>query len=106
MQHQLCLHLGAAGLWSKRAAVKQRVHLLLAAFLVAAVSGLVLWSPWMQRQPEEPVYRGHHLSYWLTNASLDSVLRSSAPKWNARERPEPPYLVNEAHLTRFNPRSA
>jgi HEAT repeat protein len=39
--------------------------------LVAVAGGLLLWSPWV---PQEPVYDGHKISYWLTNWKIVSSL--------------------------------
>jgi hypothetical protein len=48
--------------------MKNRLYLLVCGLLlVAALGGLLWWSPWEARQIPEPVYDARPLSYWLTN---------------------------------------
>jgi hypothetical protein len=46
--------------------MKNRLYLVCGVLLVAALGGLLWWSPWV---PREPVYDGHPLAFWLTNSS-------------------------------------
>ncbi len=46
--------------------MKDRLYLVLGVLLVAAVVGLVCWSPWELR---EPVYAGKPVSFWLTHTN-------------------------------------
>jgi HEAT repeat protein len=48
--------------------MKNGLYLVLGILLVAAVGGLLWWSPWEARQVPEPVYNGKPLSYWLASA--------------------------------------
>ena len=43
--------------------------------LVAALGGLLWWSPWEARERPEPVYEGKPLSYWLTNQTSERAIR-------------------------------
>ena len=52
--------------------------------LIAAVGGLLWWSPWEPRQAPEPVYDGHPISYWL-----------------GRDRVVPHSMVADSNAVRF-----
>jgi hypothetical protein len=47
--------------------MKNRLYLVCGVLLVAAL-GPLWWSPWLPREPPEPGYDGHPLSYWLAAA--------------------------------------
>ena len=47
--------------------MKNRLYLVGGVLLVAALGGLVCWSPWQPREPPEPVYEWEPLSYWLSS---------------------------------------
>jgi HEAT repeat protein len=51
--------------------IAKRWPVVCGALLVAAVGGLLLWSPWV---PREPIYDGHPISHWLTNWKIVSSL--------------------------------
>jgi hypothetical protein len=56
-------------------AMKNRLYLALCVLLVAALGGLLWWSPW---EPREPVYEGKPLTYWLsTDRTPESLLADS-----------------------------
>ena len=52
--------------------MKNRLYLVCGVLVVAAMGGLLWWSPWEPPQTAEPVYNEHPLSYWLA-------------RWRARE---------------------
>ena len=53
--------------------MKNRVYLACGVLLVAAMGGLLWWSPW---EPREPIYRGRPLRAWLKAYALCPVLIS------------------------------
>jgi hypothetical protein len=50
--------------------MRNRLYLVLGILLVAAVVGLLWWSPWEARQVPEPVYDGKPISYWLSTTGM------------------------------------
>jgi HEAT repeat protein len=66
--------------------MKNRRYLVGVMLLVAALGGLVWWSPWEAR---EPVYEGHSIGHWLTNGTvrlnivrpLNLVTNSNESSW-------------------------
>jgi hypothetical protein len=59
--------------------MKTRLYLLGSVLPLAAVVGLLWWSPWVPRVPPEPVYDGKPISYWFTNRITSSLTMSPVP---------------------------
>jgi hypothetical protein len=56
--------------------MKNRLYVVCGVLLVAAVGGMLSWSPWAPPMPPEPVYEGKPLNVWLSNeVRLGSPLR-------------------------------
>jgi hypothetical protein len=54
--------------------MKNRLYLVLGVLLVAAVGGLLWWSPWKPPQIPEPTYDGLPLAYWIAHPREDQIL--------------------------------
>jgi hypothetical protein len=67
--------------------MKNRLYVVLGVLLVAAVVGLLWWSPW---EPREPVYDGKPISYW---AAWSTTNRYTVPARMLNDSNAVPFLL-------------
>jgi hypothetical protein len=66
--------------------MRNRLYFVLGVLLVAALGGLLWWSPW---EPREPVYDGKPLSYWLGRNAIPTNVFFTLPNSSAIRRGYP-----------------
>jgi hypothetical protein len=78
---------------------KNRLYLVLGILLVAAVGGLLWWSPWEPRQLPEPAYDGLPLAYWI--AHPPGIMLFTGERNTAVLTEAPTQLLNDSSAVPF-----